>query len=67
MRYVKVKFNEWDRRTYTYHHDGTEKIELGTRVVVITPSEGPKKAIVEDVTDQKPSFTTKPIDRVLVE
>ncbi len=52
-QFVAVKFNPWDRRTYTYHHDG-EPVAVGDTVEVVTPMEGPKSVPVKSVSDQTP-------------
>lgn len=63
-QYVAVRFNAWDRRSYTYRHDG-EPVSVGDLVEVVTPKEGPKTVSVESVTDSAPVFATKPVSRVV--
>ncbi|WP_374139444.1 hypothetical protein [Sphingomonas sp.] len=58
-QYVAVKFNPWDRRTYTYHNDG-EPVAVGDSVVVST-DRGPSTVTVEAVSDERPTFATKSI------
>lgn len=62
-QFVAVKFNPWDRRTYTYRNEG-EAIAPGDVVEVVT-SEGPKQVAVESVTDKAPAFECKPIARIV--
>ncbi len=58
-QYVAVKFNEWDRRTYTYHNDG-DSVAVGDRVEVPTPK-GNQIVVVDHLPEGKPSFDTKSI------
>jgi hypothetical protein len=61
MQYVIAKFRETDTRTYTYHNDGPD-VAAGDVVRVTDRSgDGWKKVWVVGVTDEKPSFPTKPI------
>lgn len=60
-QFVACKFRESDSRTYTYHNDG-EPLASGDVVRVEDRSgDGWKKVFVAAVTDQEPSFPTKPI------
>lgn len=59
MQYVAVKFNPWDRRTYTYHNDGPP-VAPGDHVRVDARGE-PKTVIVESVTDRAPAFETEAV------
>ena len=59
-QFVAVQFNPWDRRSYTYHHDG-EPLSVGDKVLVTTPR-GQSTVTVVTLVDQAPSFETKPID-----
>lgn len=58
-RYVAVRFKPQDSRTYTYHFDG-EQLGAGDQVVVST-NRGPATVTVVSVSDEKPSFETRPI------
>jgi hypothetical protein len=58
-QFVVVKFNPWDRRTYTYHWDG-EPLQVGDECKVQT-NNGLGKVTVERLTDRAPDFATKPI------
>lgn len=58
-QYVVVKFNPWDRRTYTYQNNG-EPVAPGDMVDVDTPR-GRQSVKVEEVNMRKPSFTCKDI------
>ncbi len=61
MQYVAVKFRSTDSRTYTYHWDG-EPLMAGDHVKVAdNRSDGWKRVEVVSVSDEKPSFATKPI------
>lgn len=60
-QYVAVKFNPWDRRTYTYHNDG-EPVMTGDSVEVET-KDGAKVVVVESVSIAAPEFETKAIVR----
>ena len=63
-QYVSVKFNPWDRRTYTYAND-IEPVEPGDKVKVNTPQRDGQIVTVESVTDRKPPFHCKPIIEVI--
>jgi hypothetical protein len=58
-QYVKCRFNPWDQRTYTYHHDG-EPVFEGDMVKVET-AKGVAVVEVVGLTDEQPPFETKPI------
>ena len=58
-QYVAVQFNPWDRRSYTYHHDG-EPVAIGDMVIVET-ARGLSTVTVVGLPDGVPSFETKPI------
>lgn len=58
-QFVIVKFRPYDRRTYTYHNDGTPVV-VG-QVVEVETKDGPTQAAVTAVTDVEPTFATKPI------
>ncbi len=62
-QFVAVKFNPWDRRTYTYRNDGDPAV-IGDVVEVVT-YDGPKHVAVESITDQAPAFVCKPIVRII--
>ena len=62
-QYVAVKFNDWDRRSYTYHHDG-DPLSIGDRVTVMT-ADGTSTVTVDAIVHAKPSFATKPIHGVV--
>ncbi len=62
-QYVKIQFNPWDCRSYTYHHDG-EPIRAGDRVEVET-DRGPQTVEVVGLADEKPPFATKPIGKIV--
>lgn len=62
-QFVGVKFNPWDRRTYTYRNDG-EDVLPGDVVEVVT-GEGPKQVEVESITNTAPAFECKPIARII--
>ena len=60
-RYYACKFRSTDSRSYTYHHDGDE-FAVGDFVRVEDRSgDGWKRVEVVAVSDQPPSFATKPI------
>jgi hypothetical protein len=59
--FVAVRFNPWDRRTYTYHHEG-ERLAVGDTVIVAT-NKGEVTAEVMGFQDHAPPFDTKPIIR----
>lgn len=59
-QYVAVRFNPWDHKTYTYHHDG-ESVAPGDKVLVTT-AKGQATVDVVSVHNTKPEFATKPID-----
>lgn len=58
-QFVKCRFNPWDQRTYTYHHDG-EPVAEGDKVQVET-AKGIVVIEVVGLTDEQPKFETKPI------
>jgi hypothetical protein len=58
-QFLRCRFNPWDKRSYTYHHDG-EIIEPGDVVLVGTPR-GEREVTVDGVSDAQPAFETKPI------
>lgn len=58
-QYVKVIFNEWDHKSYTYHNDGPP-VARGNKVEVET-AKGRAAVTVVDVGVVAPSFATKPI------
>ncbi len=62
-QYVAVKFNEWDRRTYTYHNDA-DLIAVGDRIEVPTPK-GNQIVVVDHLPEDKPIFATKAIVRAV--
>jgi hypothetical protein len=62
-QYVAIMFNPWDRRSYTYHHDG-ESVSIGDHVEVVT-KDGPQTVKVVAVHSETPAFETKPISRFL--
>lgn len=60
-QYVACKFRPDDRRSYTYHFDG-EPLAAGDEVKVAgRGDEGWQRIYVVAVSDEKPSFETKPI------
>lgn len=61
-QYAACKFRPTDTRTYTYHYDGVEILVPGDDVKVPDAREdGWKRVYVVEVTDEAPSFPTKPI------
>jgi len=62
LRYYAVKFNPWDRRTYTYTWPGDD-LCAGERVVVETPREGERVVTVAHRLPAPPAFACKPILR----
>jgi hypothetical protein len=60
MQYVSVKFEPWDRKTYTYHWTGPVPLQVGQEVVVQT-AKGDAIVTVETLFDKAPPFETKPI------
>lgn len=60
-QYVKVRFNEWSKKTYTYHWDG-EPLVVGDQVKVPDPQwDGWKRVEVVSLADQPQTFATKAI------
>lgn len=60
-QYVACKFRPEDRRSYTYHNDG-EPVAPGDVVKAPGRSEdGWQRVHVVSVSDEEPSFATKPI------
>lgn len=61
MQYVACKFRPEDRRSYTYHNDG-EPVAVGDQVKIAgRDDDGWQRVHVVAVSDEKPSFDTKPI------
>lgn len=61
MQYVACKFRPEDRRSYTYHNDG-EPVAVGDQVKIAgRGDDGWQRVHVVAVSDEKPSFETKPI------
>lgn len=61
MKHLSVKFNPWDRRTYTYEYDPSEATyEPGDEIIVPSP-QGDKVVTVESLVDQAPSFACKAV------
>jgi len=60
MQYVSVKFEPWDRKSYTYHWTGPIPLQRGQEVVVNT-KDGDQIVTVETLFDKAPPFETKPI------
>lgn len=59
-QFVTVKFNPWDRKSYTYHYDAGG-LRAGDEVVVET-KDGMVNAIVETAGVPQPTgYSTKPI------
>ena len=58
-QYLACKFRTTDKRSYTYHNDGAPRA-VGDEVEVET-RDGVKTVTVVSVSDQAPSFATKPI------
>lgn len=60
-QFVACKFRETDTRSYTYHNDG-EPVAVGDIVKVADrDGDGWKRVQVVDLSDEAPSFPTKPI------
>jgi hypothetical protein len=60
-QFIAVKFNEWSKRTYTYHHDG-EPIAVGDEVKVSSfDGDGWQRVKVVALVHEEPDFPTKPI------
>jgi hypothetical protein len=59
MQYVMVKFQSWQRVTYTYHNAGAP-VAVGDKLQVMT-DRGEATVIVAGITDIPPGFATKPI------
>jgi hypothetical protein len=65
MRYVQIEFRPGGKR-YTYEHAGDEPIEAGVdRVEVLTNDTGPCVFKVLAVSTEKPTYATKPVQRVM--
>jgi len=62
-QYVKIQFNPWDRQSYTYHNNG-DPAGVGDRVQVTT-MRGKVEVEVVGLTDDKPPFDTKPINKIV--
>ncbi|MFK4794916.1 hypothetical protein [Sphingobium sp. ZW T5_29] len=61
MQYVACKFRPDDRRSYTYHNDG-EPVAVGDQVKIAgRGDDGWQRVHVVAVSDEQPSFETKPI------
>lgn len=61
MNHLSVKFNEWDRRTYTYEYDPSQASHKpGDRIIVPSP-QGEKTVFVESLIDEAPSFKCKAV------
>jgi cell fate regulator YaaT (PSP1 superfamily) len=58
-KFVKVQFNPWDQRSYTYASDG-HKCAVGDKVKVET-KRGETIVEVVGLTDEQPPFECKPI------
>jgi hypothetical protein len=58
--YVAVRFKPWDRRTYTYHHEGPDPLAIGDAVRVET-KDGVQVVEVTAVDLPPPAFETKAI------
>lgn len=70
MRFVQIKFNPWDRKTYTYTYDGDAPLEPGDKVEVNSAKEGVVEVEVDGVSDVRPAaipahIELKPLLRVL--
>lgn len=62
MRFVACKFHPTDTRSFTYSYDLDEPIAVGDFVKVPNRSgDGWKRVQVASISDQAPSFPTKPI------
>lgn len=58
--FVAVRFNPWDRKTFTYHFDGETPPKPGDAVRV--DARGEEKVVeVVSVSQHAPRFETKPI------
>lgn len=58
--FVAVRFNPWDRKTFTYHFDGETPPKPGDAVRV--DARGEEKVVeVVSVSPHAPRFETKPI------
>lgn len=59
---VACRFRSTDTRSFTYHYDGDEPIAVGDIVKVPdVRSDGWKRVEVVAISDEAPSFPTKPI------
>jgi hypothetical protein len=59
-RYVSVQFNPWDRKAYTYHYDGPERLAVGDKVVV-EGKDGMTDVTIVTTGVKRPEFATKPV------
>lgn len=61
-KFVACKFRSTDTRTFTYHYDGEEPLQVGDLVKVPDRSgDGWKRVEVVVIGDEMPSFPTKGI------
>lgn len=60
-RYIAVKFREGDRKTYTYHWDGTQTFPIGSTVKVPDRSGDGWNRVIVDGEVGKPPYATKAI------
>lgn len=62
MQFVACKFRPEDGRSYTYHWEGEEPLNVGDQVRVTDRSgDGWKRVHVVSLSDEAPPFPTKPI------
>lgn len=61
-QYCACKFRSTDARSFTYHYDGDEPLEVGDYVKVPDRSgEGWKRVEIVSISDEEPAFPTKGI------
>ncbi|MGJ0236947.1 hypothetical protein ACQEPB_00300 [Novosphingobium fluoreni] len=61
-KYVACKFRSTDTRSFTYHYDGEEPLQVGDTVKVPDRSgDGWKRVEVVVIGDEMPAFPTKGI------
>lgn len=59
-QYLACAFTEGGR-TYTYHYDGEDQIEVGDHAIVDSRDGGEAKVVVVEIVSEAPPFPTKPI------
>ena len=65
MQYVGVRFKPHGR-IYTYHNPHETPVKVGDKVEIST-RDGTFNFKVDTITDEKPSFPTKAIERIVTD